>query len=97
MGGLDRFINHKTPQLGWIRDVEPLKGPLRGSFARTETSMGLCNYGSAWSTNSAQFGPKIKVKTTSNPKRKPSKTRTNYDFNTPLSNLIFIHKVRVQN
>ena len=26
MGGLDRFISHIATQLGWIRDVEPLKG-----------------------------------------------------------------------
>ena len=63
MGGLDRFINHITPQLGWIRDVEPLKGTSYAALARTETSMGLCNYGSAWQY---EFGPtcaqKVKVK-----------------------------------
>ena len=26
MGGFDRFINHLSAQLGWIRDVDPLKG-----------------------------------------------------------------------
>ena len=94
MGGLDRFINHITPQLGWIRDVEPLKGTsyaalLPGQRHRWASAI----MGQLGSTNSVQRVPKkSKSKTTSNPKRKPSKTRTNYDLNSPLSNLIYIHK-----
>jgi len=94
MGGLDRFINHIAEQLGWIRDVEPLKGTNYAALSPGQRHRwASAIMGQLGSTNSAQRMPKkSKSKTASNPKRKPSKTRTNYDLNTPLSNLIFIHK-----
>ena len=94
MGGLDRFISHIAPQLGWIRDVEPLKGTIYAALSPGQRHRwASAIMGKLGSANSAQHMPKkSKSKTTSNPRRKPSKTRTNYDLNTPLSNLIFIHK-----
>jgi len=94
MGGLDRFISHIATQLGWIRDVEPLKGTNYAALSPGQrhrwASAILSQLGS---TNSAQrISKKPKSKTTSNPRRQPSKTRAKYDLNTPLSNLIFIHK-----
>ena len=94
MGGLDRFISHIATQLGWIRDVEPLKGTNYAALSPGQrhrwASAILSQLGS---TNSAQrISKKPKSKTTSNPRRQPSKTRAKYDLNTPLSDLIFIHK-----
>ena len=94
MGGLDRFISHIATQLGWIRDVEPLKGTNYAALSPGQrhrwASAILSQLGG---TNSAQrISKKPKSKTTSNPRRQRSKTRAKYDLNTPLSNLIFIHK-----
>ena len=94
MGGLDRFINHIATQLGWIRDVEPLKGTNYAALSPGQRHRwASAILGQLGSTNSAQrISKKPKSKTTSNPRRQPSKTRAKYDLNTPLSNLIFIHK-----
>ena len=94
MGGLDRFISHIATQLGWIRDVEPLKGTNYAALSPGQRHRwASAILGQLGSTNSAQrISKKPKSKTTSNPRRQPSKTRAKYDLNTPLSNLIFIHK-----
>jgi len=94
MGGLDRFINHIATQLGWIRDVEPLKGTNYAALSPGQRHRwASAILGQLGSTNSAQrISKKPKSKTTSNPRRQPSKTRAKYNLNTPLSNLIFIHK-----
>ena len=94
MGGLDRFISHIATQLGWIRDVEPLKGTNYAALSPGQRHRwASAILGQLGSTNSAQrISKKQKSKTTSNPRRQPSKTRAKYDLNTPLSNLIFIHK-----
>ena len=94
MGGLDRFISHIATQLGWIRDVEPLKGTNYAALSPGQRHRwASAILGQLGSTNSAQrVSKKPKSKTTSNPRRQPSKTRAKYDLNTPLSNLIFIHK-----
>ena len=94
MGGLDRFISHIATQLGWIRDVEPLKGTNYAALSPGQRHRwASAILGQLSSTNSAQrISKKPKSKTTSNPRRQPSKTRAKYDLNTPLSNLIFIHK-----
>jgi len=94
MGGLDRFISHIATQLGWIRDVEPLKGTNYAALSPGQRHRwASAILGQLDSTNSAQrISKKPKSKTTSNPRRQPSKTRAKYDLNTPLSNLIFIHK-----
>ena len=94
MGGLDRFISHIATQLGWIRDVEPLKGTNYAALSPGQRHRwASAILGQLGSTNSAQrISKKPKSKTTSNPRRQPSKTRAKYNLNTPLSNLIFIHK-----
>ena len=94
MGGLDRFISHIATQLGWIRDVEPLKGTNYAALSPGQRHRwASAILGQLGSTNSAQrISKKPKSKTTSNPRRQPSKTRAKYDLNTPLSDLIFIHK-----
>ena len=94
MGGLDRFISHIATQLGWIRDVEPLKGTNYAALSPGQRHRwASAILGQLGSTNSGQrISKKPKSKTTSNPRRQPSKTRAKYDLNTPLSNLIFIHK-----
>ena len=94
MGGLDRFISHIATQLGWIRDVEPLKGTNYAALSPGQRHRwASAILGQLGSTNSAQrISKKPKSKTTSNPRRQPSKTRAKYDLNTPLSNLVFIHK-----
>ena len=94
MGGLDRFISHIATQLGWIRDVEPLKGTNYAALSPGQRHRwASAILGQLGSTNSAQrISKKPKSKTTSNPRRQRSKTRAKYDLNTPLSNLIFIHK-----
>lgn len=90
MGGLDRFISHIATQLGWIRDVEPLKGTNYAALSPGQRHRwASAILGQLGSTNSAQ---RISKKPKSNPRRQPSKTRAKYDLNTPLSNLIFIHK-----
>jgi len=94
MGGLDRFISHIATQLGWIRDVEPLKGTNYAALSPGQRHRwASAILGQLGSTNSAQrISKKQKSKTTSNPRRQPSKTRAKYDLNTPISDLIFIHK-----
>ncbi len=94
MGGLDRFISHIAPQVGWIRDVAPLKGTNYAALSPGQRQRwASAIMGQLGSANSTQrMTKKSKSKTTSNTRRKPSKTRTNYDLDTPLSNLIFIHK-----
>ena len=94
MGGLDRFISHIATQLGWIRDVEPLKGTNYAALSPGQRHRwASAILGQLVSTNSAQrISKKPKSKTTSNPRRQPSKTRAKYDLNTPISDLIFIHK-----
>ena len=94
MGGLDRFISHIATQLGWIRDVEPLKGTNYAALSPGQRHRwASAILGQLGSTNSAQrISKKTKSKTTSNPLRQPSKTRAKYDLNTPISDLIFIHK-----
>ena len=94
MGGLDRFISHIATQLGWIRDVEPLKGTNYAALSPGQRHRwASAILGQLGSTNAAQrISKKPKSKTTSNPRRQPSKTRAKYDLNTPISDLIFIHK-----
>ena len=94
MGGIDRFISHIAAQVGWIRDVEPLKGTSYAALSPGQRHRwASAIMGKLSSANSTQrMTKKSKSKTTSNTRRKPSKTRTNYDLDTPLSNLIFIHK-----
>ena len=66
MGGLDRFINHIAEQLGWIRDVEPLKGTNYAALSPGQRHRwASAIMGQLGSTNSAQRMPKkSKSKTT---------------------------------
>ena len=94
MGGFDRFINHLSAQLGWIRDVEPLKGTTYAALSPGQRHR--------WASaiigrlSSAHSGQQIteqpKSTTTSSARPQSSATKAKYRLDTPLSNLNFIHK-----
>ena len=94
MGGFDRFINHLSAQLGWIRDVEPLKGTTYAALSQGQrhrwASAIISRLGSAYSGQQITKQPKSKP--TSSARSQPSPTKAKYRLNTPLSNLNFIHK-----
>jgi ATP-dependent DNA helicase RecG len=105
MGGLDRFIERASGSLPWLRDIEPLRGTSYASlepgqrYRWASTVMGKINgapVGDGQAGEPQSTPARARASASAVP-AKPKATRrvsprTQYDLDTPLSDLKFIHK-----
>ncbi len=94
MGGLDKFIELSAQSMPWIRDVEPLGGTnyaaLQPGQRRRWASSVMVRLKADSTPQESPQAPD--VKSAARKPAKPSSPKVKYTLDTPLEDLIFIHK-----